>query len=106
LPALFGGIDAITSAIVAGCHEQGYTPQPACADRAGRPLAGPGSGGAVCADMESLSAALAALPCPVTRWPAEVLARLESLACAILANCGPCRAPACADASATGRWMT
>ena len=76
---LFGGIDAITSAIVAGCHEQGYTPQLGVAPTAlgARWLARVG-GGAVCADTESLSAALAALPCPVTRWPAEVLARLES----------------------------
>ncbi len=76
---LFGGLEAITSAIVAGCHEQGYTPQLGVAPTAlgARWLARVG-GGAVCADTESLSAALAALPCPVTRWPAEVLARLES----------------------------
>ncbi len=51
---LFGGLEAITSAIVAGCHEQGYTPQLGVAPTAlgARWLARVG-GGAVCADTDS-----------------------------------------------------
>lgn len=76
---LFGGSEAIAAAVVAGCAEQAYVPAWAIAPTplAARWLARQG-GGLSCADQPSLHAALAALPCAVTGWPAEVHSRLES----------------------------
>ena len=48
------------------------------ADCAGRPLAGPGAVAVTVPTRSPCRLHWRLLPCPVTRWPAEVLARLES----------------------------
>src|SRR5574343_346580 len=76
---LFGGIQAIVSAVAAGCAEQAYTPGWAVAPTplAARWLARQGSA-TLCTDPASLPAALATLPCSAPAWSAEVNGRLES----------------------------
>lgn len=76
---LFGGAAAIVEAVLAGCAEQGWSAQPGLAPTplAARWLAqaaddDPGTAGG------DWLAALSALPCAVTGWPAAILARLES----------------------------
>ncbi len=76
---LFGGLNPIVEAALAGCTAQGWTTQWAVAPTplAARWLARAGAA-AVCAAPEALPAALAALPCAVTGWPVEALSRLEA----------------------------
>lgn len=75
---LFGGASAIIAAVLAGCDEQSYSAQWAAAPTplGAHWLARAGCGSVV--DLAGLPAALAALPCVVPGWPAEVTNRLES----------------------------
>lgn len=76
---LFGGVEAIVDAVLAGCLEQSYSTTWAVAPTAlgGRWLAQAGAA-AVHYEPASLHAALAILPCAVPGWPAESQNRLES----------------------------
>ena len=75
---LFGGAEAIITAVLAGCAEQAYSVRWAAAPTplGARWLARADSGRAV--DAAGLPAALAALPCTVPGWPGEVESRLQS----------------------------
>ena len=76
---LFGGAPALVAAALSACREQGYTPTWAAAQTPqGATWLAWGAGGVICADRAALHAALAALPCSLPAWPAEVLARLHS----------------------------
>jgi len=76
---LFGGAEAIITAVLAGCAGQSYSTRWAVAPT---PL---GAGwlarfgaGQIYPESASMQVALAALPCVVPGWPAEVANRLES----------------------------
>lgn len=77
---LFGGAAAIVDAVLAGCAEQGWSAHPGLAPTplAARWLAQAAAGDPGAATDADWRVALAALPCAVTGWPAEILARLES----------------------------
>jgi protein ImuB len=76
---LFGGIEAIVAAVLDGCQAQGWSADWAVAPTplGARWLA---RAGAACTveTMAALHPALAALPCTVPEWLAEVAARLDS----------------------------
>ena len=76
---LFGGIEAIVAAVLDGCRAQGWSADWAVAPTplGARWLA---RAGAACTveTIAALNPALAALPCTVPEWPAEVAARLDS----------------------------
>ncbi len=76
---LFGGIEAIVAAVLDGCRAQGWSADWAVAPTplGARWLA---SAGAACTveTIAALHPALAALPCTVPEWPAEIAARLDS----------------------------
>ncbi|MDE2441329.1 MAG: DNA polymerase Y family protein [Betaproteobacteria bacterium] len=76
---LFGGIESIVAAVIAGCVEQGYAPgwSVASTPLGARWLARSGAG-AILGESTCLRAALSALPCHIPGWPTEALARLES----------------------------
>jgi protein ImuB len=76
---LFGGAEAIITAVLAGCAEQSYSthwavaPTPLGANWLARFGAGD-----IHAEPAAMQAALATLPCAVPGWPDEVTKRLES----------------------------
>lgn len=76
---LFGGIEAVAAAVVAGCVGQAYTPGWAVAPTplGARWLARRGKG-AVLQEQAGMQTALAGLPCELSGWSATVLDRLES----------------------------
>ncbi|UCV01637.1 Y-family DNA polymerase [Dechloromonas denitrificans] len=76
---LFGGVEPIVDAVLAGCAEQCYSPTWAVAPTAlgGRWLAQAGAG-AIYREPAAMQAALAGLPCAVPGWPAEAQSRLAS----------------------------
>lgn len=76
---LFGGVAAIVDAVLDGCRAQGWSADWAVAPTplGARWLARVGA--ACCVEtITELQPALAALPCSVPWWPAEVVARLDS----------------------------
>lgn len=76
---LFGSIEAIVAAVLDGCRAQGWSADWAVAPTplGARWLA---RAGAACTveTIAALHPALAALPCTVPDWPAEIAARLDS----------------------------
>ncbi len=76
---LFGGVEAIVDAVLAGCRAQGWSANWAVAPTplGARWLARAGAAH-TCETLAALRPALAALPCAVPDWPADAVARLES----------------------------
>lgn len=76
---LFGGVEAIVDAVLAGCAEQSYSTRWSVAPSplGARWLAQAGAS-QTHQEVVTMQAALAALPCAVPAWPAEVENRLAS----------------------------
>ncbi len=76
---LFGGIEAIVTAVCDGCRVQGWSVDWAVAPTplGARWLARAGTAASY-ESLAALQAALADLPCAVPGWPDEVVARLEA----------------------------
>jgi protein ImuB len=76
---LFGGVEAIVQAVLAGCAEQAYSPHWSVAPtpQGARWLAQADSG-SIQPTLPAMQAALSALPCCVTDWPDDVLKRLDA----------------------------
>lgn len=76
---LFGGARAIVDLALAGCAEQGYSTAWAVAPTAqGATWLAWSGASCIFSDQAVARAALAALPCAVADWPAEVQSRLQS----------------------------
>ena len=76
---LFGGAEAIVAAILAGCAEQAYSVRWAVAPTPlGARWLAQAAAGSIHHDVAAMQAALAALPCSVPGWPAEIVERLTS----------------------------
>jgi protein ImuB len=76
---LFGGIDAIVDAVLAGCREQRYSVGWSVAPiPLGSRWLAQAAAGEIHRDLASMQAALALLPCAIPAWPAESQNRLAS----------------------------
>ena len=76
---LFGGAEAIITAVLAGCAEQSYSTRWAVAPTPlGARWLARMNASRIHAEPAAMQAALAALPCAIPGWPDEVTNRLES----------------------------